>query len=509
MKTKRLSIILITALITVFSVFAPFFAVKNSYADEVGTIGSNYYLEAQRLYGTTGNNNENQFDISTFNRENAIKDETNGTTFTSSNGDLTGKTIQGAIFRFNTDTNTNKNGLVGFNIKLKEAFPSALIGQEYRLLVEETNIGTKRIYLYQANLVWNFGEAITITDRMLESDIYLYGRNEQFRQYDSTYTTAYIKGMSIVLSNADYTTWKPSPTTYYNIGYRFGYTDGNNAGIETGTEQGYNNGYDNGYTQGYIDGQDGTIQVTETIFPFYQEPLIATGQVVTINEQAQTITWNGTPRWESILIYPRDTTLFANKFTCRAYYEIEGTDYNITHQLYIGYATVTNSGSIVSMQQLWSLREDGLWTNINFPKLASNQYIYIKVLGNSYTFSETDPPHITYQGLRLIKSGTIDTVYASGYTDGYKNGQANGLEEGKKQANENAYNTGYNAGVIEGASNSNKYTFLGLVSATVDGVIQPLVKMFNFDLLGFNMSGLIMSLFTLFVIITVLRLILG
>lgn len=505
-KTLNKKVLILTALITVITVIMPFFAVKNTFAD-VEEIGNSYYLNAQRLYSATSN--ENQFDISAFDKENVVK-EANDINFTSGNGTLTGRTLESSKLTFNYNYNYTRNGIFGFNVKLKEAFPSAIIGNTYNLYVQEENVGTKRIYLYQANIIWNFNETITITQAMLDSDIYVYTKNENFRTGVNEYTTSYIKGISIVLSNSTYTEWQPSPTTFYNIGYNSGYVDGTTNGENIGYDDGYNNGYNVGYSNGYQDASNGEeLKETETIFDFYKNIRSTTGGIVETNEEAQTITFRGTQSTITIL-YNRQTTLYNSKFVARVQYQLppdDKTTATVSYTYNIGYATIDGYGNIAEKIQLWNNNE-GVWKEINFPALNTNQTIYLEMNLRNQTIT-TQPPFVTYTALRLVRSGTLDTIYNAGYGQGYQDGEQNGYKDGVETAQENSYNQGYNAGVIAGVANTNKYTFLGLISAVVDAPIKALTSFFNFDLLGFNMAGLIQALFTLFVILTILRLILG
>lgn len=130
----------------------------------------------------------------------------------------------------------------------------------------------------------------------------------------------------------------------------------------------------------------------------------------------------------------------------------------------------------------------------------------------------------------------------------YDAGYAAGLEVGKGYASDKAYLDGYNRGYIVGKNDgmslsalADKYSFLNLIGAVIDAPIQALfggrevrlasgtkVKLsdgsfyiltndavarttglFNFSLLGVDMSALVLSLFTLAIVFTVLKLVLN
>lgn len=98
----------------------------------------------------------------------------------------------------------------------------------------------------------------------------------------------------------------------------------------------------------------------------------------------------------------------------------------------------------------------------------------------------------------------IDNAYNNGYDLGYDNGNSFG------------YNKGYAAGLVDGTNND--YTFLGLLSSVVQAPVTVLVGEFdsatgervggllNFEFLGYNMSTLLMSLFSIGLVICIVRL---
>lgn len=69
------------------------------------------------------------------------------------------------------------------------------------------------------------------------------------------------------------------------------------------------------------------------------------------------------------------------------------------------------------------------------------------------------------------------------------------------------YNDGYSAGFNAGANN--QYSFFTLISAAIDVPLNAGLNLLNFDFLGFNMRDFFLSLFTVALIITVLRFALG
>ena len=71
----------------------------------------------------------------------------------------------------------------------------------------------------------------------------------------------------------------------------------------------------------------------------------------------------------------------------------------------------------------------------------------------------------------------------------------------------NAYNQGYNYGLNRGLTEASDYSFFSLLSAVIDVPIQAFTSLFNFDLLGINLANFFYAIFTVCVILAVLRLI--
>lgn len=70
------------------------------------------------------------------------------------------------------------------------------------------------------------------------------------------------------------------------------------------------------------------------------------------------------------------------------------------------------------------------------------------------------------------------------------------------------YNEGFLRGEIAGASNANEYSFISLMSAVFNVPVQTFTNLLSFELFGYNLSVFYRSLFSLCLVILVLRLIL-
>lgn len=88
------------------------------------------------------------------------------------------------------------------------------------------------------------------------------------------------------------------------------------------------------------------------------------------------------------------------------------------------------------------------------------------------------------QGFSDVNTG----LYDSGYNDGYDTGHRIG------------YDSGYNKGSRDGNS------WLGLFTAVIDAPVNVFSNLLNFDVLGFNMKNLFLSLLTVALVVAILRL---
>lgn len=108
-----------------------------------------------------------------------------------------------------------------------------------------------------------------------------------------------------------------------------------------------------------------------------------------------------------------------------------------------------------------------------------------------------------------ILNTPVDTRYYNAnsndyYNQGYNNGYLDGSKDKNSYGN-NEYHRGYNAGV----ESANKYSFLGLISAVIDAPVRAFTSLFNFEILGVNLSAFMFGLLTLALIIFIVKLFLG
>ena len=87
----------------------------------------------------------------------------------------------------------------------------------------------------------------------------------------------------------------------------------------------------------------------------------------------------------------------------------------------------------------------------------------------------------------------IDNAHKQGFDSGYQQG----LTQGK------------DIGYAQGSKDQGDYTFLGLIGAVFDAPISAFKGLLNFDVLGVNMSSFVLALFSLAVIVLIVKIALG
>lgn len=124
---------------------------------------------------------------------------------------------------------------------------------------------------------------------------------------------------------------------------------------------------------------------------------------------------------------------------------------------------------------------------------------------------------LTLRGGEDILSSITISVYGQAYQEGYNAGSSvgynNGFTAGKDIGYEQGYNGGFqvgkNQGFNEGVASANDYTFLGLLTSVVDAPLKVFYDMFDFEILGYNMSSFFLALLSICIVIAVVKVILA
>lgn len=109
-----------------------------------------------------------------------------------------------------------------------------------------------------------------------------------------------------------------------------------------------------------------------------------------------------------------------------------------------------------------------------------------------------------------LPSGDYATGYENGRRSGYEGGYSAGLEFAFNNIDKSSasYIAGKNFGYSQGLNDAGDYTFFSLISSVVDVPIKALTGLLDFNLFGIDMSALYLSLFTLCIVIMVVKLLL-
>lgn len=187
------------------------------------------------------------------------------------------------------------------------------------------------------------------------------------------------------------------------------------------------------------------------------------------------------------------------------------------------------SGSNLS-EALTSVRTEGKWhVSGNMPDVdnqvykytLTNQDRYFALINNSSNAPVIDE-HLgnstwgkwlaladIYNLPMLDNNLTYNAGFDSGYQTGYDKGALDGNQTGFNQGYSEGSSVGYNKGYSAGINDSNQYTFMSLIGAVFDAPISAFRGLFNFEILGVNMTAFVSSLFALAVIVVIIKIALG
>lgn len=120
---------------------------------------------------------------------------------------------------------------------------------------------------------------------------------------------------------------------------------------------------------------------------------------------------------------------------------------------------------------------------------------------------------ISYQSMDYcgIIYNPTGSSYSEGYTDGYNEGQndgyQNGYYQGSQETYNNAYQKGYNTGYSKGYDQASKDigNFFGYIAAIGEAPANMIQEMFNFEIMGIDVSTVIFALLTTALVVILLK----
>lgn len=97
--------------------------------------------------------------------------------------------------------------------------------------------------------------------------------------------------------------------------------------------------------------------------------------------------------------------------------------------------------------------------------------------------------------------------YDAGKADGFLEGESSGISQGETRGYLSGKQDGYDLGYNTALENDDKYNFTKLITAVIDVPINSFRSLFNFEILGVDMSGFFLGLLTCCIVITIVKLV--
>lgn len=205
-----------------------------------------------------------------------------------------------------------------------------------------------------------------------------------------------------------------------------------------------------------------------------------------------------------------------------------------------------NTGIISNIRNGQFLVSSNYISNFNVYKISSaDDSLYImRDVYNDVAYSSFLDSFIAQQDFKNVKIPSDNALYLKGYQSAsdeyYNDGYNVGFSEGQKSGYNTGFSAGDSAGYSRGLEDSNNYSFLSLFGAIFDAPIQALFGgtqrlpagtkitdsngntitlqtattvnrggLLNFELMGVNLSGFVLALFSLSILIVVIKFALG
>ena len=281
----------------------------------------------------------------------------------------------------------------------------------------------------------------------------------------------------------------------YSSGLSGDYKDGYDAGLSAGESIGYENGYND--VMNLFTGYGPFLNASYSVYADYNNSVILSGSIGSTDTNFEKM--NGgvaltATASKTIEQYVSNQTSESGyvEFTFNTPLSVK--QYNTfvfnSFEFGNGAAFVLNNNKVVSFNNA------DLHSSLqSYSLIGYEDYNIIKI-----RLRFANPDYVGGIGVSVNSSNSVD--------------YSNGFEDGKNSVNtsnyyNNGYNDGYNVGKNDGISSANNYSFLGLIGAVVDAPIKAFTGLFDFEILGFNISTFILSLITVCVIITIIKLLLG
>ena len=237
---------------------------------------------------------------------------------------------------------------------------------------------------------------------------------------------------------------------------------------------------------------------------------------------------------------PKDDTVKASAMTSMndnlpyCYYIQSGTEFTLTEDFSGGFSDFfTNVEYIPMVLLIADYAVPVVLVDVdNWPVDFDYQYNVLPVynVGLDYFTTATDFYFFTYQDLSYLADNyasleisdpvnvvtyrsnssfyeytdfqdLVDVYYARGFDEGEVTGYSNGITAGYQAGRQTGYEIGFNAGI----ESANDYSFSSLIGAVIDVPVSAFQGLFNFEILGINIAGFLLSLMTIGLIVALVR----
>lgn len=148
---------------------------------------------------------------------------------------------------------------------------------------------------------------------------------------------------------------------------------------------------------------------------------------------------------------------------------------------------------------------DYIWYMYNIINTSSTVFNNLRLVDASASTS-VDPVYPIVESYDSYFNAGYNAGYDTGFTQGTNSGYTDGFNAGKEEGIQTGTNVGYNQGFNDGIRDANDYSFLGLMTSVVDAPVQVFSDMFNFEILGFNMTTFFFSILTVCLVIALIKL---
>lgn len=300
----------------------------------------------------------------------------------------------------------------------------------------------------------------------------------------------------------------------FSAGYADGHDDGYNAGYKLGHEDGYNSAYSSigEVVNNFNPYSSCTVSAGCFNSPYYNDYHID-NLPIEVNGYSGWLTSDGALQVETL----------ANSFETNTGLNLSGENFGVRFNFSnttVGLPVISNSpvslgyydGSGVRYYGDFGITLEIALVDLNgspYKKLSYNNADDRDIL-RSIDLSDYSEYYISTITIYPSRSDLVTTysiILGNSFTAGYNSGWWEGYKKAKNEIS-SSYQSGYQAGYNAGKDMGN-YSFFNLIGSIVDAPISYFSSLFDFTILGTNLRAFLLGLFTLSVVLILVRIALG